>query len=209
MSGVKSLLSLVSAAGLSFMATCGSEPECYSGYYRNVTSYEVNADRYTQKGIGLDDPIDAGHILDADEVDWQVDDLESCLHEQFSRNPVISSEDAKNAGCLKTDFSNGFGINRECLIVKVPDDLYRSPCTGRLLFECNVDEQLCRDKGFEPDPNCPCNCRATVQDDNYIITEPRLEVFRAELARIVTSCNNPWVVEQVVGCLRNPHFSEE
>lgn len=204
----KLLLSVISAGSLSFFASCGPDIECYNGYYRNVTSYGVAANRYTPKGVGLDDPKNPEHVLDAGEVDWQVDGLERCLNKNFRESPVIDAGEAAIGWCFETRFYFGVNIKRGCIIVKVPDDIYKSECTGRLLFPCDVDEQLCRAKGFEPDSACPCNCRAIVQDNNYVITEPKLEVFRAELARVVTNCNNPWVVTQIKACLSNPHFSE-
>ncbi len=215
--GTKSLLSIISAASLSFYVSCGCDNQCYNGNYQNVTSYKVEADRYTLKGIGIDNPKNPDYVLDADEVEWQVDELERCLNENFKENPIISKQEtgheydenevARGGWCVEKDFSKGVQIKRDCITVKIPDDIYTSMDSKRLLFKCDVNPQLCKDKGFEDATEETCNCRATVQDDNYVITEPRLEVFRAELARIVTGCNNPWVVTQIKSCLINPHFS--
>ena len=94
-----------------------------------------------------------------------------------------------------------------CIKVKVPDSLYQSSCSGEWLFPCDVDDQYCRAKGIEPTEECPCDCRATVQDSNVIVTNHKLNLFRAELARMVTACNNPWLVPQLAPCLNNPHFT--
>ncbi len=218
--GTKSLLSIISAASLYFYASCGRDnDQCYNGHYKNTTSYSVEADSQTPRGIGLDNPNNLYYALDANEVDWQVDELEKCLNDNFAANPSISDEEAgheydengvaRGGWCLEKDFPEGISIRRECITVKVPDDLYTSMDGKRLLFECDVNPQLCKDKGFEDATEETCNCRATVQDDNYVITEPRLEVFRVELARIVTGCNNPYAVTQIKNCLNNPHFSLE
>ncbi len=215
--GTKSLLSVISAASLSFCVSCGCDSQCYNGNYQNVTSYKVEAGSYTSKGIGLDGSKNPDYVLDADEVEWQVDGLEGCLNDNFKEDPIISEQEAsheydedgvaRGGWCVERDFSKGVQIKRDCITVKVPDDLYTSMDGKRLLFPCDVNPQLCKDKGFEDATKETCNCRATVQDGNYVITEPRLEVFRAELARIVTGCNNPWVITQIKGCLINPHFS--
>ncbi|MFH0752469.1 MAG: hypothetical protein V1914_02620 [archaeon] len=211
------LLSLVAVAGLGFIANCDFSELCYYRPYQNTTSYEVIPDRYTPNGIGLDDPKKEEWRLDAGEVDWQVDDFEACLNENFAKNPVLSEEsnpvvtfgDYTFQNCVKNEFYETFEVKRDCLVVKVPDDLYESKCSDQMLFPCDVNPQACLDKGVGPTEECPCNCRATVQDDNYIITNPALSVFRGELARIVTTCNNPWIVEQLRGCLLNPHLFEE
>ncbi len=199
------LSGLALSLGSGAAGACG-EYDCYNNFYRNITSYDVEADTYTPEGIGLDNPQRQNYQLSPEEVDWQVNDLERCMNESFKTDPVISEEDAKNSYCLRREFYEPIAIKKECLTVKVPDDVYTSVCTGELLFECSIDPQLCIDKGLEPDPRCPCNCRATIQDENTILTEPRLKLFRAELARMATGCNNPWVVTQLRGCLDNPHL---
>ncbi len=194
---------LAVALGLAGLC-CDDDKVCYeSNNYQSVTSYDVVPDTYTPKGIGIDNSDNPGWQLDPAEIDFMVDSLEECLNANFAANPVIPDYVASPsvANCYRKDFSEGVNIERDCLTVKVPDDLYSSPCTGKLLFMCDVDPQLCADKGFSPNPDCPCSCRATIQDSNCIITEPTLEVFKGELARMVTSCNNVWVVEQIVPCL--------
>lgn len=196
------LVSLVAAA-------CGPQGNCYHGNYLNITNYKVSIDEYTPKGIGIDQPNNPEHKLDPNEIDWLVDHLESCLNENFAKNPVISEEQAKNAWCMQKEFYNPITIKRECISVKVPDDLYHSQCSEQWLFPCNIDQQLCKDKGLNPGGNCPCHCRAMVQDDNVVITNHMLNVFLAETARIVTSCNNTWAVDQITPCVTNPHFNPE
>lgn len=186
-------------AALLFIPSCQPEEECcYDSRLANVTGYDIEADRYTPKGIGIDDPINPEFALNATELDGHVDDLEACLNENFLLNPVITEE---RGHCLTWKFPNGLRIKRECLTVKVPDDLYQSPCSDQWLFPCDVDDQYCVAKGIVPTEECPCNCRATVQDNNSIVTNHVLNVFKGELARIITTCNNPWIVPQIMGCL--------
>lgn len=191
-------------------ASCFPQDECYLNNYQNITNYKVEATEYTPKGIAIDQPINPEHQLDPNEIDWQVDELEKCLNENFKANPIISEEDAspENGWCYQRKFDKPIEIKRECLEVKVPDDLYQSVCSGQWLFPCDINPQACRDKGLEPEERCNCDCRAMIQDNNKIITNHKLNVFRGELARIITNCNNPWVVEQIRPCLTNPNYEE-
>ncbi len=211
--GLKSIL--MGAAFGCLAGSCGQP--CYpERNYQSVTYYDVNVDRYTPKGIGLDDPKNEAWKLDADEVDWQVDDLERCMNKGFAENPVLSEESNPVVtfsgqtfqNCTRSEFYEKIEIRRDCLTVKVPDDLYQSKCGDQMLFPCDVDPQACLDKGVTPTEECPCACRAIIQDDSCIITNPAMSVFRGELARMVTGCNNSWIVEQLKGCLSNPHLSE-
>jgi len=193
------------AVAISFGLTWSCHPKemvCYgSNNYKNITDYDVVPDVYTANGIGIDNSNNPEWQLNPVEIDFMVDSLEECLNANFKANPIIPEDIASSANCYRKDFSEGITIVRNCISVKVPDDLYRSSCSGKLLFRCDVDPQLCLDKGLEPNPACPCSCRAMIQDNNCIITEPTFEVFKGELARMVTSCNNPWRVGQIAPCL--------
>ena len=95
------------------MATCGFNELCYNDRdYLNITSYEIIVDEYTPNGIGIDQSANPEHQLNLSEIDWQVDDLETCLTTNFLENPSISPEDAKpeNGWCLKTEFPTGIEI---------------------------------------------------------------------------------------------------
>lgn len=145
--------------------------DCYLNNYSNITNYKVKITRHTPNGIALDDP---GNLLDDEEIDRVVNEVEECL---------------------------GRGVKKNCLIIKIPKDFYISPCSGKLLFPCNINKQICIDKGLEVSEECPCHCRSIIQDENYIITTPDLENFKGELVRMITGINNPWINEDVSMCL--------
>ena len=145
--------------------------QCYFSGFQNVTSYEVSQTGVTAKGIKLDDP---NGLLNVEKLDSFVTQVEKCLDIMIKSN---------------------------CITVKVPLDLYQSPCTGKLLFPCSIDEQICRDKGLEPTKECPCNCRGAIQDENIIVIEPTLEIFKGELVQIMTGISNPWTHLRTSRCL--------
>lgn len=151
---------------------CSCEEEkCYINNYFNVTSYEVEPTNKTPMGIKIDDPLG---LLDVHRVDTLVMELEDCL---------------------------GIRLKVECITIKVPLDIYKSPCTGVWLFECVIDPQLCIDKGLIPTSECPCNCRSAIQDDNVIVVTPTLETLKGELTRLMTGISNPWIYEDISVCL--------
>jgi hypothetical protein len=94
----------------------------------------------------------------------------------------------------------GTRINRECLGVKIPDDWFVSECSGEELLPIPADPALCDAKGLSRD--CGCYWRVETQDDNIIVVPPGLELYKAELARIVTGENNVWVVPRITACLQ-------
>lgn len=81
---------------------------------------------------------------------------------------------------------------KECLTVYVPDDWYISSCTGEQIFPCVVSQSSCIVKGQDPNPNCPCSCRAMKQGDHTIVTTPNLLLYPQELTRIMTGCYYPY-----------------
>ncbi len=147
-----------------FLISC-LDDNCYRNGYPNITSYEINQTGITTGGVNFDDPLEE---LDVEELDRQTDYLEECLE---------------------------LTIERTCLLVKVAPDWYYSDCSGQQLFPCDIDIQVCLDKELtlEDLDECPCNCRATIQDDNTIIVTPDLLLYRGELARMVIGENNPWL----------------
>lgn len=104
---------------------------------------------------------------------------------------------------IVNEFEECYGIvYKSCLTIKVAPDWYVSPCSGQQLFPCDIDEALCEQKGLTPNEECPCNCRAIIQDENTIIITPDLLLLQGELARMVSGINNPWAEEEIVECLK-------
>lgn len=170
----------------------------YPQLLANVTSYQINpADgRQTPGGVLVVGPkkdVTAEFIAG---VDAKVQQLDICL-QKAGFNP----------------------IKRKWFGVYVPADWYVSPCTGQQLIPSRADYKLCEAK-LDPDGNpikipeqcmgvtaptmlcpCPCNFRATVQDNFWIVTAPDLHLFKTELTRLVTGVNAPWANERTKNCL--------
>lgn len=159
---------------LFLLISCGSDgPKyCYENNYATLERYETDFTEKTPGGIWVDA---TGQDVDLAKIDTLTDELESCL---------------------------GVSVNRECIGVKIPDDWFVSPCSGEELLLIPADDSLCLAKGVTPTPECPCSWRVETQDDNIIVIPPGLELYKAELARIVTGENNVWVVPQITACLQ-------
>ncbi|MEA3272143.1 MAG: hypothetical protein U9P90_00570 [Patescibacteria group bacterium] len=175
---------------------CGCNPQkCYYNNYQNITDYGISPNTETPNGIAVDT---SEFDVDLEEIDRQVDSLESCLREAFAENSLIDEETAVAQDCrvdgfgLRREFDLEFTINRDCLIVKIASDWSVSSCSGQQVFPCDINPAVCEAKGIEVTDECPCMCRSMLQDENTVVTTPNLYLFRGELARMVTGCNNPW-----------------
>ncbi|NQU83942.1 MAG: hypothetical protein HQ536_04495 [Parcubacteria group bacterium] len=181
-----------------FLYSCSKKDECYVNHYEAITYYDINVNAITPNGIRVDT---SGLYVDLNEIDRQVDDMERCLREAFSIYPFISEETAMEFDCrnrgfsTNTEFNPDITVNRDCLIVKIAPDWYESTCselTSQQIFPCDIDPAVCEAKGLVITEECPCQCRSMIQGENIVITTPNFYIFRGELARMVTGCNNPW-----------------
>lgn len=193
---------------LLFSEGCADSDKCHNNNYQNITDYEITINSLTPNGINVDD---SGFFVDLNELDRQVDEMEICVQNAFADG--IDLETAQAQDCrmegwnYRTDFF-GISVKRECLIVKIALDWYTSRCSGQQVFPCDINPQVCIDKGLEITNECPCQCRSMIQDENIIITTPDLYLFRGELARMMTGCNNPWF-GAVSACLVDQRREEE
>ena len=154
------------------LQVCGCAGEyCYYYNFTDITNYSFEETGRTLLGISVSD---YSGELDLDLVDRKVLELENCL-----------------------DMS----IDYNCVKALVPPDTYISPCSGRELFPCNINPQLCIDKGITPTEECPCACRGAIQDNLIIVTVPSLITFKGELTRLITGINNPWTHEETKNCM--------
>jgi hypothetical protein len=150
---------------LSLFPIYGCVPECYYGdLFDDITDYDVMPNIFLEEGIKLDDPL--GEI-DIEELKRQMQAFEKCTN---------------------------ISVKWSCITLKVPHDWYISLCSGQQLFPCNISDKVCLDKDLPISEECPCNCRATIQDSTTIIVTPNLLLFRGELARMITGMNNPWIL---------------
>lgn len=186
---------------LLFFGGCTSET-CYHNHYQTITDYEITINAITPNGVNVDD---SGFFVDLSEIDRQIDEMEICVQQALLGG--IDIETARVQDCraggqeYRTNFSD-ISVERDCLIVKVAPDWRVSNCSEEYMeiFPCDINPQVCEDKGLEVTDGCPCQCRSIIQDENVIVTTPDLYLFRGELARMITGCNNPWF-GNVSGCL--------
>lgn len=175
------------------ICACGcGDNDCYVNHYRNITNYDVIPETLTPNDVLVDT---SGFDVDLAEIDRQIDEMEVCV--QNALFDGIDMPTAQAQGCrdsnlnYRTDFTD-ISVRRECLTVKIAPDWYVSACSGQEVFPCDIPPQVCIDKGLEITDECPCRCRSAIQDENVVVTTPNLYLFRGELARMITGCNNPW-----------------
>lgn len=168
----------------------------YWGNYQNVTSYKINTTYTTPKGIKVDDP---KHELFPRLVDKMTDEVEACIAALPAK---WTQAQAQTGNCIALDVPRN--IDRTKLTVKVPPDWYTSPCSGEQEFKCDINQKLCDQKPETIGMPCPCACRATLQD-GAVVTAPNMKLYKGELARLVTGCNNIWFVP-LTNCAHTPTY---
>lgn len=176
---------------------CGCDTYTANPYsinqYDNVTHYTVNITAHTAQGIGLDG------ALDAADVDRRTDEVEACLFNLYP-DGRLSDAVVQAGSCISPQFDPH--ILRQWISVKVAPDWYNS-CydesrhyvgrgNGEQVFPGIVDNALCLAKGIPVTDECPCAYRAIIQDNATIITAPNKHLYKSELIRLVTGCNNIW-----------------
>ena len=100
----------------------------------------------------------------------------------------LSPEEAMAAECLgprKIEV-------RSCIRVAVVPEWHWN-CSGTdQVFSCSVGDQRCLEKGEHPTPECPCSCRAQIQDDTVVWTTPNRRLLAAYIITLLTGCLSPW-----------------
>lgn len=185
------LLVLVMAAG------CSSNPYAIDNY-SDVTHYDIHYDRQTAEGISVNGD------LNLVTIDRLTDEVEACLASLYPKGE-LPADVIRASSCIVSKY-NPF-IHREWIGVKLAPDWFKGcyaedysyvgPGNGEEIFHVLPDEQqsidrLCMDKGFVPTPICPCGVRAIIQGNSTIITAPNLHMYKAEIIRLISGCNNIW-----------------
>lgn len=154
---------------LLFLVSCGQEEDvCSISPLTNQFEYKTNFNQTTPDGVKTDLSGQGTELLG--QIDTKIKETETCVKK------------------LIPDFS----INRQCLRVKIPNDWVLS-CDGtEQLLPWNAPQELCNQKGFLPDPNCPCLWRAGYQKPDILVSTPNLHLFKDPLIRMFTNWNNPW-----------------
>lgn len=163
-------------------SSCVPQEPCYSRPRVNYTAERrgEHLEMAPSRRYIVDDP---AHELDPRVLDATVDNVVSCISSVL---PLASSE-REAAACVGEPTLEV----RSCLTVRVPS-WHVSPCTGRQLFACAVPAESCLAKGETPTAECPCACRAIIQDNEMILTAPNLELFPARLTELMTGCDYIW-----------------
>ena len=171
--------------------------EAYDYYYHflgNVTNFVWHHTRTTPGGIDLMD--EKNEVNDAD-IDKIVSEVEEC----YKTIPELTHDQYEAARCWHQ--ANVDGFHRDWIRIMIVPEWHLACGTTEQVFVCDINDWGCLQKGQVPTPECPCYCRAGIQDTNIVMTTPNLKLLRAELVRISTSCNTVWV-EPLVKCAANP-----
>jgi hypothetical protein len=158
----------------------------YVGQFANVTTYGVSPSDRTPEGVVVDA---SGFKVDLAAIDSHIDKVEQCLRDKYP-DGSLPADVVKNGHCLSDKFDPV--IQRSFLTVKVAPD-WHNGCLNEQVFPCGVDPKYCEAKGITPTPECPCECRGAVQDNDTIVTTPDLHLFDNDLIRVVTTCNYIWI----------------
>jgi hypothetical protein len=151
------------------LASC-VEPQCYP---------EANYPNWTRYPEPLDPPAD---------VDMQtLIKVRDCLAPLQARGG-LSPEESRAAECYGTPT---YEI-RSCIKVAVAPDWHKSACSGQEVFPCSVGDSPCKAKGQVPTAQCPCYCRAMIQNNTTIWVTPNRKLLPAYAVTMLTGCNNPW-----------------
>lgn len=160
----------VAWALLCFMATSCREP-CYpETRLANFTSYT--------------EPVNAPTA----DILAQLEEVEACLAPLKTK--WLSDEENAQAECIGR---SGAALElRSCLRVAVAPDWHLN-CSGtEQVFTCSVGPQRCLEKGQYPTPECPCSCRAQIQDQTTIWVTPNKKLLSAYAVTLLTGCLSPW-----------------
>jgi len=157
---------------------------CYLDNYLSFTNYDP--DDYTELKTPYGITVYTNEYIDLFDIDNLTIELEECL---------------------------GIKVKKKCFSVLIPDDWFYSSVSNQQLLPYAAPIEYCWAKGLDipeecdgvaiPTTECPitCNWRAATQNNCMIITVPNLVLYKAELARLITGVNNPWLDENIQECL--------
>lgn len=182
---VYSALALGALVLFSGCPSTGENISCYPSHqFSSFTQYSFRGTYSTPRyGIEVDDP---QRQLDIPQLEGTLSNVEACM-QQFVTVPLTEVE-LKEADCVGAVVPEV----RSCLQIQTAPDWQLSACTGEQVFPCAVGNQRCFEKEQIPTEQCPCSCRAIVQDNQTIIVTPNLRLLPANLVTLMTGCLNPW-----------------
>lgn len=163
--------------------------DCYHNNFANITHLNVKPNLKTPKGIKVDNS--SGQEIDLDKIDSRIDSMEMCFKDIVKDKLVLTDQQARDADCYRREFKlEDVTIKRNCLTLKIVKPV-SSKCSDWQFIGVKADsDKGCLDKGLKPTPECPCQWRVAIQDQNVLVTPPALYLW--DIGRMVTSCNNVW-----------------
>jgi hypothetical protein len=159
-------------------------------------AYEFDESRKftTSKGVMVDP---AGLKISAALVDRLVDEVESCLKDNFP-NGELPQDVTDKIGSKSASFN--LPIDRSEFKVRVAADWLLS-CDGKQqVLPILADPKGCVAKGFTPTAECPCRWRAGINCPNTIVTTPNFFLFKDALLRFILDSSNPWGHPTIARC---------
>ena len=178
-----------------FIISCSGEEECPNYNFQNQFNYETSFSQVTTSGIQVDF---SEQNLSLNLVDVLTKETEDCLTKNFP-DKTISQNAYLEADCLVHKLIIPF--NRNCFKVKVPNNWIWSCDRTQQLLPYAAPQKLCDDKGFSYDSNCPCRWRAGIQNSDTIVTTPNFKLYKEQLLKLTTSCNNIWNDLKLAECV--------
>lgn len=174
------LLVACASASLAMSCTGTHSQRPYVSHLASVTNYTVSTQRRSPAGVHYGGDLD--YLL----LDQKVGRVAVCLRDIKEPTPEEHAAMECLPGPIRRD------VTLENFDVFLAPDWRKSACSGELVFKCGIDPKYCLEKGVTPTEECPCRCRATIQNGRTVVTAPNMKLFNAELVRLVTGCNVIW-----------------
>lgn len=162
-------------------------PRCPQVYITSLSAFKVKQTTTSPKGLKLDLSEVPQAKIDLNQLDQRVSKMIACMDEELTK---VNHRPPREWACARSEVEP-FKWHWDCPTIKVVPAV-TSKCSTEEMLPVLADPALCRAKGVEPTPECPCRWRTLVQDNGFVvITPPRMYLW--ELARVITGCDNLWV----------------
>jgi hypothetical protein len=171
-------------AALLILTGCPETPigVCPENFFGTPFSVSFVPNLITKKGL----KVDSAFPVDLDALDARVEKISACIWAISRSKPQITEEERIAWGCLSTTMREDVPLS--CISIRVVNPV--PSCSTWQLLPAPAPNELCRAKGLEPTPECPCMWRSLIQDDYTILTPPALYLW--DVGRALTGCNNIW-----------------
>lgn len=173
------------------------EMDRFVEFWGQTPRYDVAPNIVTPAGIRVDT---GQNRLDLAAIDGLVDQIDSCMYEQFGLdwNLTIPEDVAEGAACMVT--RPAYPVSKSCITIAVPNygAGWHIGLSGSQVLDWRAPDVSCTRKGQEP----PCYWRAGMQDGHTIVTVPDFADFGSWYIRVFYGCYNPWGHPAVSKCAK-------